>query len=476
MKNFLIYITTIFLLMISNAFPQLDRTIQPKPGQLSAITLPAIQRAELSNGLKLLIVEHHKLPVVTMQLILQTGADADPNGKSGVARFTASMIDEGTPTKSSLEVADAFDFLGTQFSTSANFDGTFLSLTTLKEHLDSSFATFAEVLLHPTFPEKEFSRLQKELLTSLSQQKDQATAVASKVFSKRLYENHPYGNQVSGDSVSVANLSVSDVKHFYETYFAPNNATLIFVGDITKDEAANIAKQYLSDWKKKSILTTTIPKIANPTDVKIFLVDKPEAPQTEIRIGQLGTTRSSEDYYTLTVLQHILGSSSGRLFLNLREAKGYTYGAYANFGYRKSVGPFVASAGVKTEVTDSSIIEFLYEINRMRDEVVPDSEFQMYKTAVIQRLPRTFETLGQIANQLTDIALYNLPDSYFNSLTENLSKVTQTDIHKAAQKYFQPEKLCIVVVGDKKQILAPLEKLAIGKIVLCDTDGNVLMK
>ncbi|MBM4166594.1 MAG: insulinase family protein [Ignavibacteria bacterium] len=462
--------------MTSTAFTQLDRTIQPKPGQLSAISLPTIQRAELPNGLKLMLVEHHKLPVVTMQLVFQTGADADANGKSGVARFTASMIDEGTKTKSSLEIADAFDFLGAQFAASANYDGSFLSLTTLKEHLDASFASFADVLLNPTFPEKEFSRLQNDLLTGLSQQKDQATAVASKVFAKRLYENHPYGNQVSGDSASVTNLSVSDVKSFYETYYAPNNATLIFVGDITKDEAITLAKKYLSDWKMKTLPSSTISKAENPSDVKIYLVHKPDAPQTEIRVGQLGTNRATEDYYTLTVLQHILGSSSGRLFLNLREAKGYTYGAYANFGFRKSAGPFVASAGVKTEVTDSSIIEFLYEINRMREEVVADSEFQMYKTAVVQRLPRTFETLGQIASQLTEIALYRLPDSYFNSLSDNLFNVTKENVHNAAQKYFQTEKLCIVVVGDKEKILSPLEKLAIGKIVECDTDGNVLSK
>jgi len=281
---------------------------------------------------------------------------------------------------------------------------------------------------------------------------------------------------VSGDSTSVTNLSVSDVKSFYETYYAPNNATLIFVGDITKDEAITLAKKYLSDWKMKTLPSSTISKAENPSDVKIYLVHKPDAPQTEIRVGQLGTNRATEDYYTLTVLQHILGSSSGRLFLNLREAKGYTYGAYANFGFRKSAGPFVASAGVKTEVTDSSIIEFLYEINRMREEVVADSEFQMYKTAVVQRLPRTFETLGQIASQLTEIALYRLPDSYFNSLSDNLFNVTKENVHNAAQKYFQTEKLCIVVVGDKEKILSPLEKLAIGKIVECDTDGNVLSK
>ncbi|MBS4027025.1 MAG: insulinase family protein [Ignavibacteriales bacterium] len=460
--------------MITNSFTQFDRTIPPKPGTLPSLTLPNIQRAELANGLKIMIVEHHKLPVVTVQLILQSGSSLDPAGKSGVARFTTSMIDEGTPTKNSLEIADAFDFLGAQFSASANFDGTYLSLTTLKEHLDVAVENYAEVLLHPTFPQKEFDRLQKELLTSLSQQKDRAPVVASNVFNKILYNNHPYGNQVSGDSISVANLSLNDVQQFYNSYYASNNGTLIFVGDITKEEAIKIAEKYLGKWQKKNIPSAKLPESKNPDGVTLYLIDKKDAPQTEIRIGQLGAARNTEDYYTLTVLQHILGSSSGRLFLNLREAKGYTYGAYANFGYRKSTGPFVASAGVKTEVTDSSIIEFLYELNRMRDEVVSDSEFQMYKTAVIQRLPRGFETPSQISEQLANLVLYNLPDNYFNSVVDNLSKVTQNDIQSAAQKYFQTEKLCIVVVGDKEKILSPLEKLGIGKIVLCDTDGNVI--
>jgi zinc protease len=472
MKSLIIYI--LLLSMTTNAFSQLDRTIQPQPVALPTLQLPTIQRAELANGLKLLIVEHHKLPVVTMQLVIQTGADADPNGKSGVARFTASMIDEGTKTKSSLEIADAFDFLGAQFSASASFDGSFLSVLFLKEHLEKTFELFSDVLLNPTFPQNEFERLQKELLTSLSQQKDRPQTVATNVFNKILYENHPYGNQISGDSTSVTNLSVNDIENFYKTYYLPNNATLIFVGAITKKEAIKISETFLGQWKKKSLATQKIQASKNPDSTMMYLVDKPGAPQTEIRIGNIGAPRSTKDYFTLSVAQHILGSSSGRLFLNLREEKGYTYGAYANFSFRKFAGPFVASAGVKTEVTDSSLIEFLFEINRMREETVPDTEFTMYKTAVIQRLLRMFETPSQISEQLASLVLYDLPDSYFSTLSNKYERVSQNDVQAISQKYLLPQRLVIVVVGDKEKILQPLEKLRIGKIVFCDTEGNVL--
>lgn len=461
--------------MTKPTFAQLDRTIQPSPTTLPALALPKIQRAELPNGLNIIVVEHHKLPLINMELVFNTGADADPLGKAGVANLTTSMIDEGTPKKSSLEIADAFDFLGAQFSAASNFDGSYLTLLTLKEHLDASLQIFSEVLLSPTFPDSEFQRIKDELLTSLSQQKDRASSVAATVFSKMLFgEQHPYGFQVAGIETTVRTISVEDTKKFYETYYAPNNATLIVVGDITKKEVVQFAEKYFGKWKKKNIPAPKISSAKNIEETAIYLVDKPDAPQSEIRLGQIGAPRTTKDYFTLSLLQHILGSSSGRLFLNLREEKGYTYGAYANFAFRKNAGPFVASAAVKSEVTDSALIEFLYEINRMREESVADSEFQMYKTAVIQRLPRTFETAAQITDNLATLALFGFPDSYFNDYVKHLSAITQEDVLAAGKKYLIPPQLVIVVVGDKAKIQQPLENLRIGKIIPCDANGNIL--
>lgn len=385
------------------------------------------------------------------------------------------MIDEGTPAKSSLQIADAFDFLGTQFSASANYDGSYLTLLSLKEHLDESVQIFSEVLLTPTFPDSEFQRIKDELLTSLSQQKDRASSVAANVFSKILYgEKNPYGFQVAGVETTVKAIALDDVKNYYEKIYAPNNATLIVVGDVTKKEVVLFAEKYFGKWKKKNIPTVKINSAENISETAIYLVDKPNAPQSEIRLGQIGATRTTNDYFTLMLFQHILGSSSGRLFLNLREEKGYTYGAYANFAYRKNAGPFIASAAVKSEVTDSSLIEFLFEINRMREETVADSEFQMYKTAVIQRLPRSFETVSQITDNLATLALFNFPDTYFNTYVERLKTVSQNDILEAGKKYLLPTQLVIVVVGDKATIQEPLAKLNIGKVILCDTNGNIL--
>ena len=314
-----IYFLFLFFLMTKPTFAQLDRTIQPSPATLPSLALPHIQRAELTNGLKIMVVEHHKLPIVNLELVFNTGADADPLGKTGVANLASNMIDEGTPAKSSLQIADAFDFLGTQFSASANFDGSYLTLHSLKEQLDESLQIFSEVLLTPTFPDSEFQRIKDELLTSLSQQKDRASSVAANVFSKILYgEQHPYGFQVAGVETTVKAITNMDVKKYYDSFYAPNNATLIVVGDVTKQEVVQFAEKYFGKWKKKNIPTAKIPSTKNIGETTIYLVDKPGAPQSEIRLGQIGAPRTTEDYFTLIILQNILGSSSGRLFLNLR--------------------------------------------------------------------------------------------------------------------------------------------------------------
>ena len=292
------------------------------------------------------------------------------------------------------------------------------------------------------------------------------------MFNTILYgEQHPYGFQVAGVEATVKAIELDDIKNFYNSYYAPNNATLIVVGDVTKKEVVQFAEKYFRRWKKKKIPVVQTPPPNNIKETAIYLLDKPDAPQSEIRLGQLGTPRTTTDYFTLLVFQHILGSSSGRLFLNLREEKGYTYGAYANFAYRKNTGPFVASAAVKSEVTDSALIEFLFELNRMREETVADSEFQMYKTAVIQRLPRSFETAAQITDNLATLALFGFPDNYFNGYSKRITSVTQDDILAAGQKYIIPTQLVIVVVGDKAKIEEPLRKLNIGKIISCDTNG-----
>ncbi|MDP2207471.1 MAG: pitrilysin family protein [Bacteroidota bacterium] len=465
----------LIFVLVGFAVAQLDRSVEPQPGPSFKMSIPKIERATLDNGLRIVIVEHRELPVVQVQFVLRSGADADISEKAGVASLTADMLDEGTKTRTALQIADELDFIGASAATSANYDASIGSLLTLKEHLSKAMEIFSDIILNPNFPENEFERLKSELLTDLLAQKVRPDIIAGNIFNAKVFgSQNPYSQSIDGSEETVKDISLNDIKDFYGKYYAPNNASVIIVGDITKSEAVAVVKQFFGHWKKKEISPL---KLFNPqisTENKIYLINKDNAPQSQIRIGNIGIERRSPDFYAVNILNQILGASNGRLFLNLREAKGYTYGAYANFAMRKSAGPFVAYAGVKTEVTDSALVEFFKEINRIRDEIVSDTEFELYKTAVIQRLPRIFETPAQIAGQLMALELFNLPDDFFSTLVEKYKAITPIDIQRAAQKYLHPKNLTVVIVGDVKSIKEKIEKLGFGKIILCDETGKEL--
>ncbi len=474
MKKTLFILTSILAFNIVT-YCQLDRNIEPKVGPAFKMALPNIERAELENGLRIIVVEHKELPVIQMQMVIRTGADADVFEKAGVASLNSEMLDEGTKSRNALQIADDLDFIGASVTTSANYDGSYVGLLTLKEHLKTSFEIFSDVILNPVFPDSDFNRIKDELLTDLIAQKVRAEVVASNVFNLKLFgEQHPYSQNIDGSEETVSRITVQNIKDYYNRFFVPNNASLIVVGDITMKEAMQLAKKYLGNWQKKLIEIPVLPQVGKSQEPKIYIVNKEGAPQSQIRMGNIGVRRNSPDFYAVNILNQIIGASNGRLFLNLRETHAYTYGAYANFSMRKAEGPFLAYAGVKTDVTDSSLIEFLKEINRIRDELVPEDEFEMYKTAVIQRLPRVFETSAQITSQLLALELFNLPDDFFSTLLDNYQKVTREDIQRVAQKYLQPRNLTIVVVGDAKTIKEKIEKLDYGKIILCDEKGKEL--
>ncbi len=470
-------IVLIILIFTQLIYGQIDRSIEPKPKPDFSMSIPNIKRAELENGLRILVVEHHELPIVQVTMLIRSGADADQNGKFGTANLTADMLDEGTKSKTALQIAEELDFLGTELSTYANYDATVGSMLTLKEHLSKSLNILADIFLNPTFPESEFNRLKNELLTDLSSKKTRADIIATEIFYEKLYgRDHPYGQSNEGTEETVSEITIEDIKKFYSENYIPNNSSLIFVGDITLNEVLELVKKNFSKWKKNKFTPTKLLVKNRENNIEIFLIDKENAPQSQIRIGNIGIERNNPDFYAVNILNQIIGASNGRLFLNLREAKGYTYGAYANFSMRKSPGPFMAYAGVKTEVTDSALIEFFKELNRIREELVEENEFNMYKLAVIQRLPRVMETPTQIASQIMAIELFNLPDDFFSNLLDNYKKVTREDILKTAKKYINPEKAVIVIVGDVQKILSKIENLKLGNIFLCDEKGNLKNK
>jgi zinc protease len=460
-----------------NPIEEMAQSSLPKPKPDPKLTLPRIQRRKLSNGLEVLIVEQHELPVVTLNLVIKSGAAADPLDRPGLATLTADMLDEGTKTRTSLDISNQLSAIGARLFTSASWDSSDVRLLTLTRHLDAALDIFADVLLNPAFPDTDLKRLRSARLVTLQQRRDNANNIADSVYASLLYgRSHPYGHPQIGDEKSVAATTNQDVQSFYQNFYRPNNAALIVAGDVTPATIMPKLEQALSAWKAGNIPVVNAdapaPDVGKTT---IYLVDRPGAAQSVIEIGHVGVARSTPDYFPLLVMNSILGGQFvSRVNLNLREDKGYTYVARTTFDYRRGAGPFTASAGVQTAVTKESVVEFMRELRGIRGEIpVTQKELDYQKQAIIRGFPRGFETPEQIANRLTAVVLYNLPDDYFNSYIPRVQSVTLADVQRVAAKYLDPTRMTILVVGDRKTIEPGLRSLGnIGAITLLDAEGR----
>ena len=450
-----------------------DRSKPPEPGPPPRVALPPIVTRELPNGLKLMIVEHHELPLADFVLIVGSGSTTDPASRTGVANLTAAMLREGTTTRSSLEIADQIAYLGVNLSPSSSWESSTISLHTPVAQLDSALALFADVTLRPSFPANEFERLRKIRLTDLIRQKDEGPAIANVSFPAIIYgSGHPYGAATLGTEASIKSLSVADLQSYYQRNFKPNNSTLIIVGDVNPDTIEQKIRALFGGWQRGEVpqLTYADPPKAAPTTV--YLIDKPGAAQSSFRIGAVGVPRSTKDYFALTVMNTILGGSfSSRLMQNLRETRGYTYGAGSRFEMRRAAGPFLASAEIVAAKTDSALLEFMKELNAIRQSV-PASELSRAKRYLQLQLPGNFETTQDIAFQLVPVALYGLPLDYYNNYVQNIEAITETDIARVAQQYINPGLLAVVIVGDRKSIEPGLKAINVGPVVLRDMSGQ----
>ena len=449
------------------------RSRPPVLGKAPMMKLPPIVTRDLPNGLRLLIVEHHELPVASFMLVVGSGGTADPAGRAGLANLTEAMLREGTTTRSSLDIADQTAFLGVNLSTGSDWDASFISLHTPTAQMDSALALFADVALRPAFPATDFERIKKNRLTDILQIKDRGPSMANLAYPAILYgAEYPYGQPLTGNEASVNALTRADLQQFYSTNFRPNNATLIIVGDVTPASIERKISSLFGGWQRGEV---PMPKFGNPpapATTTIYLIDKPGAPQSSFRIGSIGVPRSTRDFFALRVMNTILGGSfSSRLNANLREAKGYTYGARSDFDMRRMAGPFTASAEIVAGKTDSALIEFFRELRSIR-ETVPADELARAKAYTQLRLPWSFETTQQIAGGLIPLALYGLPLDYYNTFVQNIEAVTQADIQKVARQYINPDNLAVVIVGDRKSIEESLKATNLGPISIRDMTGK----
>jgi len=467
MKKIIFFVNvSIFIFIFSSAAMSQnpDRTTPPKLPDPNPLQLPQIQHFKLSNGLKVILMEKHEVPLVQLNVVVKTGTVNDPEDKTGLANITLDMMDEGAGGKSSLEIADAIDFLGAEISTKSGQYYSEVDLHTPLSKFDEALKIMGDIILHPDFPENELKRKKKERLTIITQWHDNPSSIAGIAFNKYLYGNHPYGRIYLGDEKSINSFSTDDLKKFYNEYFKSNNAFVVAVGDIKKDDLKTKLENLLGKWQSGNVKDVSV---AEPEQVKkriIYLIDKPGSAQSVIYIGRIGAKRLTPDYNSIIVMNTILGGSfTSRLNDNLREQHGYTYGARSRFSFGPVPGNFIAYASVQTEVTDKALNEFFKELNRIR-EPIPEEEINRAKNLVALSYPSDFQSVSNIANQLENMMEYNLPSDYFDSYITQVLNLKDNEVNAAAEKYILPDKMIAVVVGDKTKIEDGLKALNLGEI------------
>jgi zinc protease len=355
----------------------------------------------------------------------------------------------------------------------SGFDSTNVTLQTLTKNLDQALDIYADVIQNPAFPAKELESMRARSLIGLRQQRSNPNAISNNVYNKVLYGDHPYGRD--NNEATIKAITRDDVIKYYDATFRPNNGVLIVVGDFDKAAVkAKITKAF-AGWKAGDVSARALPAAKPIEKARIFIVDRPGSAQSVVSIGQIGVDRSNPDYYALNVMNRILGGAfTSRINMNLREDKGYTYGARSGWSFRRGAGPFSAGGDIQTAYTKEAVSEFIKELNDIRGgRPVTEKELDYNKQSLIRQYPGGFETVGAISNNLANLVTFGLPDSYFNDFIAKINSVTLNDVNRVAKQYLDPEKMAIVIVGDRKVIEPGLKELGYG-ITILDTEGNAL--
>lgn len=444
-----------------------DRATPPKPGAPPALRLPPIQKHTLGNGLAVWIIEQHEVPIAQVNLIVRAGAGADPSGKYGVASMTANMLDEGAGNRSALELADAVEFLGAQLSTSSTFDYSAVRMSTPVSKIAEALPLMADVVQRPTFSTSELERLRKERLTRLLQARDDPAQIIELAFPRLVFgSTHRYGTAAAGGVSEAKAMTEADLRAFHTAYYRPEHSTLLVVGDITPAQVMPLLERTFGSWKPGGapMKVAPVPEAAQLTKRQIYLVDKPGAAQSQIRIGWIGVPRVTPLYPTLQVLNTILGGAfTSRLNTNLRETHGYSYGAFSGFEERLSPGAFSARAGVQTDKTAEALREFFNEFAGIL-KPIPSEELEKAKNYVALGFPAEFESTGDLAQKMEEQVVFGLPDEYFPSYVRSVVQVNGAGVEKAASQYIQADKFAVVIVGDRKVIEAGIRALNLGPV------------
>jgi zinc protease len=446
-----------------------DRSQLPVVEDDPPLHFPRIARRALGSGLEIRAVAHRAVPLVSASMLVRGGSATDPDELPGLTALTADLLDEGTDGLDALAIADAVARIGGELDLDVGYDAVLLTLTMLGRRLPQGLELLSRLVARPSLAEADFERVRTLRLERMRQLRDHPPAVAERAFAQFLYGRHPYGHLAIGTEEALRTCRLEDVRAFYPRMFRPEGATLVIAGDFPEGTLLDAATAAFDDWQAPAgvgpVDREAGAKGARPeSPARLGVVPRPAAPQSALRIGQVCASRDTPDYHALLVLNAILGGQFvSRINLNLREGKGYTYGAYTGFDLRRGPGPFVLQTSVQTEVTAAAVRESLGEIEAIRGSRPPtDEELSMAHASLTRGYSRGFETLQQVARSVAQLALHHLPDTYFEEFVPRVLGVSKDDVRRAADRYLDPDRLAMVIVGDVDRIGRDLESLSLG--------------
>jgi zinc protease len=462
MNNRTPFILLIACLIYLPLLAQADRSQIPASGEIQPLIVPKIQSFTASNGLPVFLIQRENLPIVQFSWIFYGGAVADPDDKSGLARLTADMLDEGAGGKSALALADEIAFLGISLQTSAGLELNRVNLFTSTRHLEKAMTLASNIITRPDFPQKELERLRKQYVAALLQRHDRGGDIARIALRQEVFgKGHPYGRGTGGNESSLKSISRNDLLQYHERFYRPENAFLAVAGDISVAQLQRLLADHFGDWQGGKRYSPDIrPPEQVPTN-KLIVVHKPGAVQSNIEIGRLGTRRNDGDYYKLQVMNTILGGSfTSRLNQNIREEHGYSYGARSRFQLPQSDGLFYAYSAVETGVTAAALNEFFNEFAAIRDPV-PEPELVRAKNYLALGYPASFAAVQQLVGKMVGQVFGELEDDFFNTYIPRIQAVTAAGVEQVAAKHIDPKAMIVVVVGDSTKIIDDLQELNI---------------
>jgi zinc protease len=426
--------------------------------------------------MQVVVAPVHKLPIATVVALVDAGAVCDSRGHEGIAQLTAELLLEGTLTSDGAELVERFERFGATVDASTDWDGAAVRLTALRENLGPAVALMGEVLRSPSFPQREVERLKAERLAERLQLTAEPRGLADEMFTRILYEPASrYAQPEGGSDKSVSSISREDVQRFYDSRYRPGSVTLIIAGDISATEAERLADAAFGDWTGAALDPVKVSDEPARRTRALHIVDKPDAQQSELRLGHVWLPRSHPDYHSSVVMNAVLGGLfSSRINLNLREKHGYTYGAFSHLDWRRQAGPIVVSTAVQSEVTAPAAREAISEIERIRQEKISEDELTLATSYLGGVFPIRYETTDAIAGALATLVRYGLPDDFYDTYREQVRAVSTSDVLRVAQSHLDPQEMQMLVVGDLESVGTPLAELGFGPRTVYDTEGNVL--